>query len=89
VPVALFSVPEYLAAGYNGSNGIVRIVNIVGFYLEGTCQTTTVKELYLNCPGEGNDKSAVVGRLVSYPGLTVATGGTVIGSFGQVLVLVR
>ena len=89
VPVAIFDVPEYLAAGYNGSNGIVRIVNIVGFFLEGTCQTVGFREPYLQCPGGGNDKDAIVGRLVSYPGLNVATGGTVTGSFGSVIVLVR
>jgi hypothetical protein len=89
VPIAVFDVPEYLAAGYNGSNGIIRIVNIVGFFLEGTCQTVSAKESYLECPGGGNDKSAIVGRLVSYPGLNVPSGGTVTGSFGSVIILVR
>jgi hypothetical protein len=89
VPVAIFHVPEYLAGNYTGSNGIARIVNIVGFFLEGTCQTVAFKEAYLKCPGGGNDKAAIVGRLVSYPALIVATGGTVIGSFGSIIVLVR
>jgi len=89
VPVGIFDVPEYLAAGYTGSNGIVRIVNIVGFFLEGTCQTVATRESYLQCPGHGNDKAAIVGRLVSYPALVSPTGGTVTGSFGTILALVR
>jgi len=89
VPVAIIDVPEYLAAGYTGSNGIVRVVNIVGFFLEGTCQTVATRESYLQCPGGGNNKAAIVGRLVSYPALVSPTGGTVTGSFGKILALVR
>ena len=89
VPVAIIDIPDYLAAGYTGSNGIVRIVNIVGFFLEGTCATVSVQESYLQCPGHGNDQAAIVGRFVSYPALAVKTGGTVTGSFGSVIVLVR
>jgi hypothetical protein len=47
------------------------------------------KESYLACPGGGNEKAAIVGRLVSYPGLSIPGGGTVAGSFSQVIVLVR
>jgi Flp pilus assembly protein TadG len=89
VPIAIIDVPEYLAAGYSGSNGIVRVVNIVGFFIEGTCSTVSVKEPYLQCPNRGNNNAAIVGRLVSYPGQISATGGTVIGSFGTVITLVR
>lgn len=89
VPIAIFDVPEYLAAGYNGSNGIVRIVNLVGFFVEGTCDSVGFKEAYLQCPGGGNDKAAIVGRMVSYPALVLGSGGTVTGAFGQVIILVR
>jgi hypothetical protein len=90
VPIAIFDVPEYLAAGSNGTNGIIRIVNLIGFFVEGTCQSvpTANQEPYLKCPGGGNDKSAIVGRMVKYPGI-LTTGGTVVGSFGSVMVLVR
>jgi len=87
-PVAIVDIPQYLAAGYNGTNGIVRIVNIVGFFIEGTCETVAFKEPYLDCPAH-NDKSAVVGRLINYPAMAVSTGGSVTGSFGSVIVLVR
>jgi Flp pilus assembly protein TadG len=88
VPVAVFVVPEYLAQNANGTNGVVRIVKIVGFFLEGTCQENNyVKESYLDCPGGGNDKSAIVGRLVNYE----ADGpiGPAVGGFGNIITLVR
>jgi hypothetical protein len=91
VPVAIFHLPEYLAAGYDGTNGIVRVVNIVGFFVEGTCQSipNSKQEPYLQCPTGGSAQASIVGRLVNYPALAVPTGGTVMGSFGQVIVLVR
>ena len=89
VPVGVFDVPEYIAAGYNGTNGIVRIVNILGFFVEGTCQDSFFKESYLQCPGGGNAQSAIVGRMVNYPGLYLSTGGSVYGAFGEEIVLVR
>ncbi len=58
VPVAIVDIPEYMAAGYSGSNGIARVVNIVGFFLEGTCATVSAQESYLQCPGHGNDASS-------------------------------
>jgi hypothetical protein len=88
VPVAVFSVPEYLGTGCSGSNCMIRILKIVGFFLEGTCdQNTFVKESYLQCPSGGSAKAAVVGRLVNY----IATGpvGPNTGGFGKILTLVR
>ena len=91
VPVAVFDVPQYLAAGWNGSNGVIRVVNIVGFFLEGTCDTVAFKEpqVEAGCPTGGNAKAGIIGRLVNYPGIYMSTGSTVAGSFGQILVLVR
>jgi len=88
IPVAVFDVPQYLAQGYTGQNGIIRVVKILGFFLEGTCQTVTKLETYAKCPGGGNDKSAIVGRMVNYPGLSVSNTTTA-GSFGTHIVLVR
>jgi hypothetical protein len=87
-PIAVFDVPQYLGAGYNGSNGIVRVVNMVGFFIEGTCNDSFYKEPYIDCPAGGSAQAAVVGRLVNYQATQVGTGGPR-GAFGQVLVLVR
>jgi hypothetical protein len=88
VPVALFDPALYLSQGYTGTNGIVKLVGILGFFVEGLCSGSFYKESYLDCSNNNND---VVGRLVSFPGTYVAgaaenTGGA---AFGQVIRLVR
>jgi hypothetical protein len=89
VPVAVFDIAKYLSQGYTGTNGIVKVVNILGFFVEGTCADNFFKEAYLNCPNGGSGGDEIVGRLVNYPGLNVPTGGTVTGAFGSIIVLVR
>jgi hypothetical protein len=42
----------------------------------------------LQCPGGGSDKSAIVGRMVNYPGV-IANATSTVGNFGKVMVLVR
>jgi hypothetical protein len=86
VPVAVFDPALYLTRGYNGTNGIVKITNIVGFFVEGRCSSTFYHEPYLDCSNNGND---IVGRLVEYSGVYVATGGTTVNAFGTVITLVR
>jgi hypothetical protein len=66
------------------------VVNIVGFFVEGSCSDNNFyKESYLQCPTGGSAQGAIVGRLVNYPGIYTTTGSSVAGSFGQVIVLVR
>ena len=89
VPVAVFDIADYLAHGYNGTNGSVKVVNILGFFVEGTCGDNFYKEPYLVCPNGGSANDAIVGRLMNYPGLGLGSGGHVKGSFGTVIVLVR
>jgi Flp pilus assembly protein TadG len=91
VPVAVFDLPQYLSHNWHGTNGIIRVVNILGFFIEGTCQDVTgaERESYLDCPSGGSAKAAIVGRLVNYPGITIANGASVAGSYGQVIQLVR
>ena len=87
VPIAVFDPALYLSHGYNGTNGVVKVVNILGFFIEGKCSATFYHEPYLDCSNNNND---IVGRLVNYPGLSVASNGAVAGAaFGQVVVLVR
>jgi hypothetical protein len=86
VPIAVFDPAMYMSRGYNGTNGVVKVVNLLGFFLEGNCSDNFYKEPYLQCSNNNQD---VVGRLVNYPGTVLPNGGTVAGAFGQVLVLVR
>ena len=66
VPVAVFDTARYMAAGYNGTNGIIKIVNILGFFVEGLCSDNFYKEPYLDCSNNNND---VVGRLMGFSAL--------------------
>jgi hypothetical protein len=88
VPVALFDTALYLSQGYNGTNGIVKLVGLLGFFVEGLCKDGFAKESYLDCSNNNND---VVGRLVSFPGISVAGAGENTGgaAFGMVIRLVR
>lgn len=88
VPIALFDTALYLSQGYNGTNGIVKLVGLLGFFVEGLCEDSFTKESYLDCSNNGKD---VVGRLVSFPGTYVAGAGENTGgaAFGMVIRLVR
>jgi hypothetical protein len=87
VPVAVFDPALYLSQSYNGSNGIIKVVNLLGFFVEGICSDNFYKEPYLDCSNNNND---VVGRMVPFAGTTVAAGATAgPSSFGEVIRLIR
>ena len=96
IPLALFDGALYASRGYTGTNGVVKIVNILGFFIEGTCGGGTgidsaafTHEGYLACSDSGpaND---LVGRLVTIPGEAVGGAGTVgPAAFTQVIRLIR
>jgi Flp pilus assembly protein TadG len=94
VPVAIFDTAAYMAGvasnAFNGSNGVIKVVNIVGFFIEGTCNDNSfVHESYLQCSENGNERD-IIGRLVSYPAIHIQ-GAAEIGNaaFGQVIQLIR
>lgn len=89
VPVALIDIDDYLSTSPSGKS-TVKIVNIMGFFVEGTCgsKTEPILESYNDC---SKNNSAVVGRLVRAIGLQVGSG-PVVGpdsSFLKVIQLVR
>ena len=67
VPIALFSPQAYADGGFNGNGGMARVMNLLGFFVEGMCD-----EVYATPPtwcGTGGDPGkTVVGRLMRYPG---------------------
>lgn len=75
VPVALFDPNAYAAGGFTGGNGMARVVNLLGFFIEGMCS-----DVYSTPPpwcGTGSDPSkTVVGRLMAYPGQSNAASGS-------------
>jgi hypothetical protein len=86
VPVAVFDIDNYLAMNPSGSGGVVRIVNIFGFFIEGMGD-------YNDATGEmelKNGGKAVIGRLMKFSG---SGNGSVTlhetASFSKIIVLVR
>jgi hypothetical protein len=61
------------ACGGTGSGCVAQVVNIVGYFVEGMCNTVAL-DAGVTCPDPGND---VVGRLMSYPGQLLTGAGTV------------
>jgi len=93
VPVAVFDTAAYMQGvannSYNGSNGVVKVVNILGFFIEGFCNDNFFKESYLQCTQNGQERD-VIGRLVSFPAVNVSGAGNIgNASFGQVIQLIR
>ncbi len=100
VPLALIDPNHYITQpNANGNNGIVKVVNIVGFFVEGVCPAgggggggnTPPFPIVAAPNGPGVcEPGAVIGRLLSFPA-SMAVGGTAptAASFGQVIRLVR
>lgn len=95
VPLALVDPHQYVTQpNANGNNGIVKIVNFVGFFVEGICpngNNSPSFSIVAMPSGPGQCQSgAVIGRLVSFPGEFIVGGqAPTSASFGQVIRLVR
>ncbi len=70
VPLALFNPASYIAGGYTGTNGVAKVMNLVGFFVEGMCDVVypvaATRPVYCGTPAEAG--KMVVGRLMNYPG---------------------
>jgi Flp pilus assembly protein TadG len=87
VPVGILDVQKYLELDPSGSGGIVRLVNVFGFFIEGMGDIDKTTGAITCCDKKGK---AVVGRLISIPGLM--TGSSTIhpdASFLKSIILVR
>jgi hypothetical protein len=100
VPLALVDPHHYVTQpNANGNNGIVKIVNFVGYFIEGICPTGggggggnqpsfTIVPMP-NGPGQCQP-GAVIGRLISFPAEFIAGGqAPTSAAFGQIIRLVR
>jgi hypothetical protein len=86
VPIGVLDIDLYMAQNPTGQNGIVRLVNIFGFFIEGLGDTDALGNI--TCCSTGGQ--AVVGRLVTIPGDVLTTGGDVGPSaFLKQIVLIR
>jgi hypothetical protein len=94
-PLSIFQIDEYIAEGCMGSTCIVKIVNIVGFFVEGTCgDLEAAGELDPGVVCEGpplNPDAQVVGRLVTLPSRYLGEAGNPVNesSFLQIVRLIR
>lgn len=94
VPIAMMDINDYLEFGKNGKTSI-RIANLIGFFVEGTCTTVPNAKLeaqsFNACKGN-HAKAKIVGRLTKAPGLMISTAPAPItpeSSFLSVIQLVR
>jgi Putative Flp pilus-assembly TadE/G-like len=75
VPLALFDPGSYAALGCSGNNCMARVMNLLGFFVEGMCD-----EVFVTPPvwcGTGSEPSkTVVGRLMAYPGQARSASGS-------------
>jgi hypothetical protein len=70
VPLAIFDPASYIAGGYTGTNGVAKVMNMLGFFVEGMCDvvypSAATRPVYCGTPAEAG--KMVVGRLMNYPG---------------------
>jgi Flp pilus assembly protein TadG len=86
VPIPLFDPSKFDGSGCTGSTCVAKVVNIVGFFIEGICADVTLDA--------GNDcgkfpQKAVVGRLADYTALSFGTPVEDTAAFLQLIVLIR
>jgi hypothetical protein len=65
VPIGVLDIDSYLAPDPTGANGIVKLVNIYGFFIEGMGDVDANGNITLN-PSSGK---SVIGRIMTIPGL--------------------
>jgi len=92
VPLALFDPASYIAGGYSGTNGVAKVTNLLGFFIEGMCDEVwpdqATRPPY--CGTNAEAQKSVVGRLMAYPGQARAASGSAgPQTFLKVLRLIR
>lgn len=91
VPVAVMDIDAYLATDPSGSGGVVKLVNIFGFFIEGMGDIDANGNVIFDPANPMDSRNKVViGRLMTMPGLS--TGSSPItedASFLMTIVLVR
>ncbi len=85
VAIGVMDIDSYLANNPTGSNGVVRLVNIYGFFIEGMGDVNADGSMTLGAAGK-----AVIGRLIRLPSSGTTTSPlTSSASFLTQIILVR
>jgi hypothetical protein len=73
VPLAIFNPKSYIDGGFNGTNGVAQVMNLLGFFVEGMCD-----DVYATPPPwcTTHPDKVVVGRLMAYPGQAKSASGS-------------
>jgi hypothetical protein len=87
VPIGVLNVDAFMAADPNGSNTIVRLVNIYGFFIEGMGDVNVNTGVITCC---GNGGQSVIGRIMTIPSMSRGSSTLpVSASFLRRIILVR
>lgn len=91
VPVAVMDIDAYLSTNPTGSGGVVKLVNIFGFFVEGMGDLNPDGTISFDPSNPlSNNAKVVVGRIMTLPGL--ATGSSTLtqnAAFLRTILLVR
>ena len=92
VPISVIDINQYLQANPTGSGGVVRIVNIFGFFIEGMGRLDPDTGAIIFDPNDPLRQNAdtVIGRVMTLPGMF--TGSSTVdesASFLRTIILVR
>lgn len=92
VPIAVMDIDAYLSVDPSGSGGVIKVVNIFGFFIEGMGDVAADGTIIFdpNDPLKNKNK-VVVGRIMTLPGLALAGQAPINqnAAFLQSILLVR
>jgi hypothetical protein len=74
VPIGIMDIADYLAQDPTGNNGVVKMVNILGFFIEGM---GSIENGQISMADTQGPEQSVIGRLMTIPGDMLDTGGQV------------
>lgn len=87
-PIALFDPSVFNGSGCTGGTCITKVVNIIGFYIEGICSSVAL-DPGNTCGTPSQANKAVVGRIVEYNAQNLGTPVDDAAAFLQFVILVR
>ncbi len=87
-PIAVFDTAAFAASGCSGNNCMAKVVNLLGFFIEGMCDDVFGGNTPTWCGS--HPKEVVVGRLMNYPAQRSSLAGNAgPASFLRTTILVR
>jgi hypothetical protein len=92
-PLPIIDNTAYIASGCSGTGCLAKVVNLIGFFVEGMCDEVKAAgrlDPGNDCDPGSNERYQLVGRIVTLPGNLVGTGMPVTeSSFLKTVRLIR